>query len=118
MKTRLTAKAVGDLACPANKSEASLWDTELVGFGFRVRRSGDRSWVLQWKRAGVSKRIVLGPGEVLSAEAARALAKEKLAQVWKGEDPAAEKKERAAKDKHTLRSVIDDYLTMKARQLR
>ena len=110
MKTRLTAKAVADLTCPAGKSEASLWDDTLKGFGVRARASGDKTYVLQWKRDGVSKRIVLGPYEVLSADEARAQARKVLAKITLGEDPAAAKQERAAADKHTLGAVIGDYL--------
>jgi integrase len=109
---KLTAATVAALKLDG-RTDAIFFDDTLKGFGLRLRVAADRrvvrTWVLQWKRGGVSKRIVLGPANVLSAEQARAVAKEKLAQVWSGKDPAADKKER----RHTLRAVIDQYLEHK-----
>lgn len=67
---------------------------EMRGFGFRLRRSGGktlRSWVVQYKRAAATRRVTLGPAEVLGAEAARVAAKKLLAKVALGEDPQAER---------------------------
>ena len=50
-----------------------------------------RSWVVQYRRAGATRRLLLGSAEVLSADRARAEAKEILAKVALGEDPQADK---------------------------
>jgi len=114
---KLTTAAVAALQLDQGRTDRIVFDDTLKGFGLRLRVAADRrvvrTWVLQWKRGGVSKRIVLGPANVLNAEQARSLAKEKLAQVWSGKDPTADTKERAAKDRHTLRAVIDQYLEHK-----
>jgi integrase len=73
---------------------------------------------VQYRRAGASRRILLGSAEVLSAEAARTAAKKVLAKVALGEDPQAERIDRRGKDKLSLRSVVDEYLADKEREVR
>src|SRR5262249_51637824 len=70
------------------------------------------------KRASATRRVLLGSAEVLSAEAARTAAKKVLAKVALGEDPAADRRDRRDKDKFSLRSEIEKYLALKAREVR
>jgi integrase len=118
----LNAKAVAALKLDG-KQDAIFFDETMPGFGYRLRLSHDgqrvlRSWVVQYKRAGATRRMLLGSAEVLSAEAARTAAKKVLGRVALGEDPAADRRERRDKDKLSLRSQVDDYLAIKARELR
>ena len=62
-----------------------------------------RSWVVQYKRAGATRRLLLGSAEVLSAEQARVMAKKALGRVANGEDPQADRIDRRDKDLLTLR---------------
>ena len=77
-----------------------------------------RSWVVQYRRGGATRRLLLGSAAVLGAEAARAAAKKALAKVALGEDPQAERVDRRGKDKLSLRSVVDEYLATKERDVR
>ena len=118
----LNAKTVAALKLDG-KSDVIFFDDAMPGFGYRLRLSHDgkrvlRSWVVQYKRAGATRRMLLGSAEVLSAEAARTAAKKVLGRVALGEDPAADRRERRDKDKLSLRSQVDDYLAIKARELR
>ena len=118
---KLTSKTVAGLKLPAGKTDHIEWDDDLPGFGFRLRMSGDRvrrSWVVQYRRAGGTRRILLGSADVLNAEQAKAQAKKMLAAVALGGDPQADKAERRAKDAHSLRSVIDEYLVAKQSHVR
>ena len=65
---------------------------------------------MQYRRAGATRRLLIGSAEVLGADRARAAAKEVLAKVALGEDPQADKIARRAQDEHTLRAVAADYL--------
>ena len=118
----LTAKSVAALKLDG-KTDVIFFDDTLPCFGYRLRLSHDRtkvlrSWVAQYKRAGATRRITLGSAEVLGAEAARAAAKKVLGRVALGEDPAADRRERRDKDRLSLRSVIDEYLALKSREVR
>ena len=68
---KLDAKKVVRLALPAGKADHIEWDDDMPGFGLRLRRSGDakvrRSWVVQYRRACGTRRILLGSAEVLGA---------------------------------------------------
>lgn len=80
-------------AASAVGSELFLWDDELPGFGLRVKKSGARSFIVQYRNAnGRSRRLTLGRYGVLTVEEGRRAAKLALAEVVKGADPAENKK--------------------------
>src|SRR5947208_207637 len=114
---KLTAKTVAALTMPRGKTDHIEWDSEISGFGYRLRAGGGgkirRSWIVQYRRAGGTRRLLLGAGEVLSAEQARTAAKKTLAKVALGEDPQADKVARRHKDGHTVRALIGEYLVGK-----
>ena len=64
-------KRVVDATKPAAK-EFVLWDDELSGFGLRVKPTGVKSYIVQYKNAaGRSKRSTLGKHGVITASIAR-----------------------------------------------
>ena len=80
---KLDAKTVTGLKLPDGKADVIHFDSSLPGFGFRLRASGNevrKSWVVQYRQAGRSRRLLLGSAEVLSAEQARTAAKKLSAQ--------------------------------------
>jgi integrase len=118
----LTAKSVAALKLDG-KRDLIVFDETLPGFGYRLRLSHDgkrvlRSWIVQYKRGGATRRMMLGSAEILGAEKARQEAKKILGRVALGEDPATDKRERRDKDRLSLRSVIDEYLAAKEREVR
>lgn len=72
-------------------SDYIIWDEELPGFGLRVFASGKRSYVLQYRQAGRSRRFTIGLHGVWAPESARREAKALLGQVARGGDPAEDK---------------------------
>jgi integrase len=113
---KIIQAAVAELALADGKTDAIHFDDALPGFGLRLRKSGDkvlRSYVAQYKRAGQTRRVLLGSADVLSADKARTAAKQVLAKVALGEDPQQQRVERRTKDRLTLRSVVEQFLADK-----
>jgi integrase len=119
---KITAKSVAAATLPRGKSDIIHFDDELPGFGYRLRQGAGstvrRSWVVQYRVPGGSRRVLLGAGDVLTAEQARQAAKKILGAVALGQDPQADKAERRDRDRLSLRSVIDDHLAVKRDEVR
>jgi integrase len=113
---KLDSRTVARLVLPAGKTDVIHFDSALPGFGLRLRSGGDqvrKSWVVQYRRAGRTRRLLLGSAEVLSAEQARTVAKKALGAVATGSDPQADRTARRDRDQLTFRVVADDYLEAK-----
>jgi len=85
---KLTKRAV-DAAKP-HDTDYFLWDDEVSGFGLRVLPSGKKSYLIQYRTGGRSRRVSLGRHGTMTADQARTKAKELLGTVAGGEDPAEE----------------------------
>jgi integrase len=86
-----------------------VWDNELRGFGVRMKPSGVRTFLIQYRNAhGRTRRMVIGKVGTLTPEEARGLAREKLGEVAKGGDPSATRK--AAREAATVTEICDWYL--------
>jgi hypothetical protein len=113
---KLDAKSVAALKLDS-KTDRIVFDDAMPGFGYRLRRAAGgkvlRSWVVQYRRAGGSRRMLLGSADVLGIEQARAAAKKALGAVALGQDPQGDKAQRRDKDKTSLKSVVDEYLAAK-----
>jgi hypothetical protein len=81
-------KRVVDAARKA-AGDVFLWDDEIPGFGLRIKPSGAKSFIVQYRNAnGRSCRLTVGRYGVLTVEEGRKEAKLALAEVLKGADPA------------------------------
>jgi integrase len=112
----LDRTTVAKLALADGKSDQIFFDADLKGFGLRLRSAGDRlrrTWVVQYRVRGRTRRLLIGDYEKISAKQAREKAKDELAKVQLGQDPQAEKETERRNASHTLRAVADDYLAMK-----
>jgi Arm DNA-binding domain len=113
---KLDSKSVAGLKFDGRR-DVIHFDDQLPGFGYRLRQGAGgtllRSWVAQYRRAGATRRVLLGSADVLSPEAARQAAKKVLAKVALGGDPQADRADRRTKDRVTLRGVVDEYLATK-----
>ncbi|MGC4024396.1 MAG: site-specific integrase [Mesorhizobium sp.] len=97
MVTRKLTKTTVDALKPSEKAFI-VYDSEVKGFGIRVATSGDKTWQVEYRPypggRGVSKRrMALGSASSITAEQARQKAKDILAEVLRGNDPAKERGE-------------------------
>jgi integrase len=115
---RLTAPTVRALSLPAGKDDHVFFDADLPGFGLRVRASGAKTWMVQYAIAGKTRRLVLGSLAVLDPSKARETAKDLLAQVRLGRDPAGEKMEARARAAETFGALLPRFLERQRARLK
>jgi integrase len=115
---KLTATNVRDLALADNQTDRIWLDDDLSGFGYRLRRTSrgiNKTWIVQY-RLGSRQRRVSFDASRFTADAARKVAKDYLARVQLGQDPAAERdkaREAASAVVLTLGDVAARYLDAK-----
>ncbi|GJD94269.1 Arm DNA-binding domain-containing protein [Methylobacterium iners] len=100
-------KRVVEAAEPQGK-DYFLWCDELPGFGLRVFASGRRSYLVQYRNAGRTRRVTIGLHGPVTAEQARKDALSLLGQVARGDDPAEDKATR--RKSLTVEQLCDQYL--------
>jgi integrase len=116
---KLTLAKVQGLELPAGKAETIVFDDELPGFGLRLRAGGSKNWIVQYQLGDKQRRMTLGSLNVLDPSKARATARDLLAGVRLGRDPAAERAEsRARASDETLGEVADHFLARQEGRLR
>jgi integrase len=110
-RTRLTKMVVEALPVPA-----IAWDSDLRGFGCRVSPKGARAYFVHGRTPGGRQvKVTIGRHGQLTAEQARARAKQLLGAVATGADPAAEKRqarqaEKEIRDAPTIAELMARYL--------
>lgn len=114
MTVRLTNRTVEAIK-PTAKA-AVVYDSSLKGFGVRVAPSGNLSWFVEYRpgaggRRIAKRRMVIGSRE-LTPEQARGAAKEILAKVSLGQDPASDRQ--LQREMATFREFAERYLAEEA----
>jgi site-specific recombinase XerD len=105
---KVTVRSV-DALKPSKDRDVFLWDGELRGFGVRVKPSGLKSYLVQYRNAdGATRRLVLGHHGVMTARRARDLARAKLVEVSEGLDPSAMR--HMSREGWTVTQICDWYL--------
>lgn len=108
MTNKLTKTAVDQLR-PTGAQDTFLWCGELRGFGLRVKPSGVKTFLIQYRNAhGHTRRYALGQYGRLTVEQARKQARIKLAEVAQGRDPSAVRK--SARQIKTVAELCDAYV--------
>jgi integrase len=116
MRCKLTPAFAAKATTPPGAKRTTYWDAGMPGFGLMVTANGHRSYVVQYRATGRSKRMHLKGG--LTLRAARREAKAILGAVAKGGDPLGERRNAARAESNTLNAIFEEYLTREGSRLR
>lgn len=111
MQGKIARRTVDALKAPAS-GEILLWDTEIKGFGVRVRASGVKTYIFQYRMAGgrgaALQKYTIGKHGSLTPEKAREIAEGLVQDVKHGNNPVEEK----IKDRQSMTVAVlcDLYL--------
>ena len=107
---KITKRAIDQLK--TDGTDRFYWDRELPGFGVRVRASGRKFFVAQYRTKGRSRRMTLGPVTAFGPEDARRRAMVLLSEAKAGGDPAAQRDadRKAATVKALGERFLDEYV--------
>ena len=100
MQTRLTPASVRRAVAGAGADRTIFWDTKTPGFGLQVTAGGHKSFVIQYRAKGRSRRMAIDG--VLGLESARKRAKVLLGEVAHGRDPLGERRTARAREQDTF----------------
>lgn len=108
--TKLTKRFL-DLLTPAeDASDYKVFDTDVTGFGVRLRASGRRTFFVQYRNArGRTRRMTIGHFGTLTVDEARKRAKALLGVVAAGLDPLDEREEARSRSE-PFEELAESYL--------
>jgi integrase len=116
---RLTAATIRKLALKEGEDDRIFFDSELHGFGIRLRAGGSCTWLAQYaiarkttagKTRRVTRRVTIGPLARFDPARAREEAKKVLGAVSLGGDPALEKRRAKTAAGETVGACLKIYL--------
>jgi integrase len=113
---KLTERKIEKLATEHGRKDRLIFDNAQRGLAVRVTATGGRTYLAQYTLHGHKWRVPLGACSALSLAQAREAAAAVMGDVAKGLNPAMERKEAAAaerakraRDRLTLRVLIEDW---------
>jgi integrase len=115
---KITAQSAETLKLGPDEKDHIWFDDAVHGFGLRVRHTGSRSWIFQYKIAGKTRRLVIGQTSAIKLGRAREIAGDYYGKVKQGRDPAAEKHLQVQRASHTFGGLVTRYLDHQREQLR
>jgi integrase len=88
------------------------------GLYLRVRASGSRTFIIQWRQGQFQRRATIGKVGVLSLDEARKAARKALVGIDEGNDPLAVRARSRADGKLIFETVAREYLDVKAKEMK
>jgi len=116
MKTKLTPAFIAKATAAPGAERSIFWDETMPGFGFQVTSHGARSFVVQYRAGGVSRRMAVKG--VLSLDKARRAAKVLLGDVAKGGDPLGERRKQEATTANSFKAIAEEFHKREGKGLR
>lgn len=97
-------------AATATDRDLFIWDSTLPGFGVRVKPSGVKTLIIQFRNQfGRSRRVTLGRYGTLTLDEGRQEARRQLSRAARGRDPRQERIDDRAQP--TLAELAERYMT-------
>ena len=120
MRVKLTPAFVSKAQPPERGDRAVYWDEALPCFGLIVTANGHRSFVVQYRANGISRRLTFKTDARggLSLYKARQEAKAIIGAVTKGGDPMMERRKAARATKNTFQAIAEEFLAREGAALR
>jgi integrase len=116
MRIKLTPAFVQRARAEAGAERTMFWDSVLPRFGLQVTAAGHRSYVVQYRAGGRSRRMTING--VLGLEAARKQGRALLGEVAKDRDPLADRRSETALERDTFKAIADAYFAREGKNLR
>lgn len=107
-QVKLTKTFIDGLDPAKADKDNTYWDISMPGFGVRVKPPATKSYVIQYRAAGRSRRMTLGKHGRITLDGAKKEARKYLGQVTTGQDPARERAEQRSAP--TVKELATDYL--------
>jgi len=107
---KLTAASIRSIEPIPPKADRIEFDDAVPGFGVRVRAGGSKVYVVQYAIGNKQRRMSLGNVELQGVDKAREKAKDILAKVRLGHDPAGEKQQARETATDTFKDVAKRFL--------
>jgi integrase len=104
---KLTQRSIA--AVKPEAADVFAWDDELPGFGVRVKPSGHKSFMIQYREGRRTRRVTIGGCALWKLEDARKRAREMLVAAKDGRSPAAARD--AARKAPSVRQLTERYLS-------
>lgn len=106
---KLTKRVIDSLQPDQTGRDLFTWDSELKGFGVRMKPTGAASFLIQYRTPqGATRRLAFDKVGVPTPEQARDKARKLLAEVSNGADPSANR--HANREALTVAELCDQYL--------
>lgn len=105
--TKLNKRTVDSLQHDPDK-ELFIWDEEMPCFGLRIFKSGKKSYLIQYRHGGRSRRMSLGRHGTITPDEARTKAKKLLGRIADGENPAEDRS--GQRNAPTLASACERFI--------
>ncbi|MBI1329131.1 MAG: DUF4102 domain-containing protein [Alphaproteobacteria bacterium] len=111
---RLTKRVIDTLKPDPTTPDRTIWDDTLSGFGVRVRASGAMTWIIMYRtQDGRLRKYRIGKVGAMTPDEARKEARQKLAAIDRGDDPAEERT--ALRKAMSVAELCDLFLATRSR---
>jgi len=113
MQARLLKRTIDSLI--VDGSDYVVWDTQLSGFGIRVSPNGRKTFLIQYRFHGKSKRVSLGKYGLVTVDQARREAHKILGTLASGKNPsiAVQRHIKSPTLNKVAKRFLDEYVSVR-----